>query len=171
VAEPGWYPDVHRPGAVRYWNGDVWTDDVAWQLAQRPVPMSFAQSVRTCTAKFVTWKGRASLAEYWWWYLFSVLCGLAIMAVAGLIFVLAIRSDGSISANAWFALIPVVVFYLLLLLPTLSVSIRRLHDTDRPGTWMWLALVPYGSLALLVFHVLSGTPGPNRFGPVPGHDT
>jgi uncharacterized membrane protein YhaH (DUF805 family) len=64
----------------------------------------------------------------------------------------------------------VVVAYLILLgIPGLAVSIRRLHDTDRSGWWWWLSLVPFGSVVVLVFHALPGTAGPNQFGPVPGH--
>jgi uncharacterized membrane protein YhaH (DUF805 family) len=57
---------------------------------------------------------------------------------------------------------------LALFLPGLAVGVRRLHDTDRSGWWLLIAPVPFvGAIGLLVFEVLDGTPGPNRFGPCP----
>ena len=53
------------------------------------------------------------------------------------------------------------------LVPTLAVSVRRLHDTGRSGWWMLLSLVPFGGIVLLVFDCLDSEPGPNRFGPSP----
>jgi uncharacterized membrane protein YhaH (DUF805 family) len=55
-----------------------------------------------------------------------------------------------------------------LLLPSLAAGVRRLHDTDRSGWWLLIALVPLvGAIVLLVFWVLEGTRGDNRFGPDP----
>ena len=57
---------------------------------------------------------------------------------------------------------------LALLLPTLAVAVRRLHDTDKTGWWLLIALVPIvGAIVLIVFFVLDSTPGANRFGPSP----
>ncbi|WP_455430719.1 DUF805 domain-containing protein [Phytohabitans flavus] len=57
---------------------------------------------------------------------------------------------------------------LALFLPGLAVAVRRLHDTDRTGWWVLIALVPIvGFIVLLVFFLMDGTPGPNRFGPSP----
>ena len=54
---------------------------------------------------------------------------------------------------------------LALLLPNLAVSVRRLHDTDRSGWWLLLAIIPIiGSLVLLFFMIQRGTDGANRFG-------
>ena len=61
-----------------------------------------------------------------------------------------------------------VVMWLVFALPCIAATIRRLHDTDRSGWWLLLAFVPFVSLVLLVFLLLPGTPGDNRFGaPVP----
>jgi uncharacterized membrane protein YhaH (DUF805 family) len=57
---------------------------------------------------------------------------------------------------------------LALLLPNLAVAVRRLHDTDRSGWWLLIALLPLiGLIVLIVFFCIRGTPGPNRFGPDP----
>ena len=55
---------------------------------------------------------------------------------------------------------------LALLLPNLSVTIRRLHDTDRSGWWWFIVIIPVvGWIIYLYFMIARGTPGPNRFGP------
>ena len=60
------------------------------------------------------------------------------------------------------------IWALVVLLPFLSVTIRRLHDTDRSGWWWWIWLVPcVGPIVLLVFMLLDSTPGDNRFGANP----
>ena len=60
------------------------------------------------------------------------------------------------------------VFGLAILIPWLAVAVRRLHDTDRSGFWLLIIFFPLiGSLVLLVFFIMSGTRGPNRFGPDP----
>ena len=54
------------------------------------------------------------------------------------------------------------------LIPNLAVGVRRLHDTNRSGWWMLIVLVPLiGIVVLLIFDVMEGTKGPNRFGPDP----
>ena len=61
-----------------------------------------------------------------------------------------------------------LLFYLAILIPSLAVAFRRLHDTNRSAWWLLIALVPFlGALALLVFYVLPGTVGPNKFGEDP----
>ena len=63
-----------------------------------------------------------------------------------------------------------IIFSLATLIPGIAVGIRRLHDTDRSGWWLLIAFVPFiGALVLLVFFLLDGTSGPNRFGPDPKH--
>jgi len=57
-----------------------------------------------------------------------------------------------------------------LLIPSIAVGVRRLHDTDKSGWWMLLSVVPIANLVLLVFFCLDGTKGENRFGPDPKAD-
>ena len=60
------------------------------------------------------------------------------------------------------------IFSLAILIPSIAMSIRRLHDIHRTGWWVLISLVPLiGWIVLLVFHVQDGTPGTNRFGPNP----
>ena len=60
------------------------------------------------------------------------------------------------------------IYGLAVLIPTLAVTVRRLHDIDRTGWWILINLVPLiGTIVLLVFCVMDGTPGNNRYGPNP----
>lgn len=60
------------------------------------------------------------------------------------------------------------LFLLAMVIPYLAVAVRRLHDTDRSGWWLLLYVIPIiGGIILLIFFVMGGTRGPNRFGPDP----
>jgi len=114
--------------------------------------MSFADAVRVClTAKYATFSGRARRAEYWW---FSLLYVIAAGAVLGV----------SFAAKA-----PLLSILLLpIAVPMLSVSIRRLHDTGKPGWRMFVALIPVvGPIMYLVAVAAGGAPAANQYGPSP----
>lgn len=110
--------------------------------------------------KYAEFTGRARRKEYWLFVLLSF--GIYIVAsildgIAGLSGVIAGVYGPIMTAAA-----------LGLLIPSIAVGVRRLHDTDRSGWWLLIALVPFvGGIVLLVFMVLEGTNGANRFGPDP----
>ncbi|MFY1617629.1 DUF805 domain-containing protein [Micromonospora sp. WMMD736] len=122
--------------------------------------MSFGTAVKSVLSQYVGFAGRARRSEYWWFALFTVLVSIVASVLdnaLGLNFV-----DGS--SNGFIGL----VVSLALLLPTLAVAVRRLHDTDKTGWWLLIGLVPIvGAIVLIVFFVQDGTPGANRFGPSP----
>ena len=112
--------------------------------------MGFGEAIGTCFRKYVVFSGRAQRPEYWYWFLFEVLVSILAAIVDYAIF-----GIGLISTLTGVGL----------LLPSLAVKVRRLHDIDRSGWWMLIMLVPVGGLIILiVFACLRGTPGPNRFG-------
>jgi uncharacterized membrane protein YhaH (DUF805 family) len=118
--------------------------------------MTFGEAVRSGFDHYATFDGRASRPAFWWWVLFVFLVGIA----ANLI-------DLAIGAPVFTALVG-----LGLLLPNLSVSIRRLHDTNRTGWWILIYLIPLiGLIVLLVFCLQQGDPGENRYGPPPATET
>ncbi|MET7480145.1 DUF805 domain-containing protein [Streptomyces sp. NPDC005648] len=114
--------------------------------------MSFTDAARLClTSKYATFSGRARRAEYWW---FSLVYVIATGVVLGLGFATETPLLGVL-------LLPFIV-------PMLSVSVRRLHDTGRPGWRMLIALVPIaGPIIYLVGMTVDGTPTANRYGPSP----
>ncbi len=114
--------------------------------------MSFTEAVRRClSTKYATFSGRARRAEYWW---FSVLYVIATAVIAGTS--LAIE-------------VPLLnVLLLPFIVPMLSVSVRRLHDTGKSGRRMFVALIPaVGPILYLVGMALDGAPGTNQYGPSP----
>ncbi|MDR1310436.1 MAG: DUF805 domain-containing protein [Burkholderiaceae bacterium] len=117
--------------------------------------MNFTTAVKTVVLKkYAHFTGRACRSEYWWFSLFYVLCVMVLLAGS---------AGGSKAMSALFAL-----FYLALLLPSLSVLARRLHDVNRSGWWMLLPLIPVvGSIILLVWLCSRGSTGANRFGEDP----
>jgi uncharacterized membrane protein YhaH (DUF805 family) len=120
--------------------------------------MSFTTAIRSVLSQYVGFGERARRSEYWWFVLFTVLVGIV---TAILDSVLGTDFEGSAGANGVLSLIA----NLILLLPSLAVTVRRLHDTDRSGWWILIAVIPLiGAIVLLVFLVQDGTPGPNRFG-------
>jgi len=120
--------------------------------------VSFADAVRTVFSKYATFSGRARRSEFWWFTLFAII----VYIVVGII-------DAAIK-NAVLG----VIVALALLLPSLAVTVRRLHDTGRSGWWILIGLIPFvGAIVLLVFECQDSQPGANNYGPSPkgGVDT
>jgi uncharacterized membrane protein YhaH (DUF805 family) len=118
--------------------------------------MNFTQAIQSGFQNYVGFSGRAARSEYWYWYLFFVL-----VAIAGALIDLALFPRVEISPINTLA-------ELALLLPTVAVSVRRLHDLDRTGWWLLIFLIPLiGGILLLVWFCMRGTVGSNRFGPDP----
>ena len=120
--------------------------------------------------RYADFSGRSRRREYWMFFLFNMLIGLAVWTLLALLFV------AGLSESAMMAVMtPVFALYglavLAFLIPGLAVTIRRLHDTDRSGWTLLLAFIPLiGAILLLVFYCTEGTPGPNRYGEDPKAD-
>ncbi len=128
--------------------------------------MSFTAAIRSVLARYAGFTGRARRSEYWWWVLFTVLVGLAAALLDGVLG----TTLGPDNTPAWRGSTGIIgiIANLALLLPTLAVAVRRLHDTGRSGWWLLIGLVPIvGGIVLLVFFVLDSKPGANRFGANP----
>ena len=117
-----------------------------------------------CFKKYATFAGRARRMEYW---MFMLVCALVVMAAFVLIslvgfFIHDSRATGYAAMAVYFLL---VVFSLVVILPTLAVSVRRLHDTGRCGWWWFINFVPIaGPLVFLVFMLLDSEAGENPYG-------
>lgn len=121
--------------------------------------MGFTEAVKSVFTQYATFNGRASRSEYWWFFLFNFLCSFALSFV-GTIFILG--SGDATSANALSGLYSIAVF-----LPSLAVTVRRLHDTTRSG-WnvLWSFLPIIGWIVLLIF-LLGESKPENQYGPQP----
>jgi len=109
--------------------------------------------IEALTKKYATFTGRARRQEYWMFMLFYVLIYIGLFVIESIV--------GSFG-------ILVLIFALGMLVPSVAVTIRRLHDTDRSGWWILIAFVPVvGGIVLLVFMCLDGSSGANQYGPDP----
>lgn len=110
-----------------------------------------------CLSKFADFSGRARRREYWTFALVNCLIAMLLL-ILGLAF-----GEDSPASN-----IMVTIFYLIMLVPSLSVSVRRLHDTGKSGWYMFLSLIPLiGGLILLVWALMDSEPGENQYGENP----
>lgn len=109
--------------------------------------------------KYADFTGRARRKEYWFFALFNIIFSVILGIIDGVI--------GTVTPEAGIGLLG-GIYTLAVILPGLSVTVRRLHDTDRRGWWLLIALIPViGGIVLLVFMVEDGTPGKNSFGANP----
>ena len=114
-------------------------------------------------SQYSDFNGRARRKEYWMYQLIVGLIMLGILVVFGGL-VAATSSD----ALLYLMMGVIMIVGLGLLVPSLAVTTRRLHDTGRSGWWQLISLVPYvGGFVVLVFCILEGNPGPNQYGPDP----
>jgi uncharacterized membrane protein YhaH (DUF805 family) len=109
--------------------------------------------------KYMVFTGRSSRKEFWFFVLVNV--------VVGIVFNILTKIP-ILKILFWIAYF---LFGLAILIPSITVGIRRLHDTNRTGWLMLLCLVPFvGAIAVLVLCALEGTPGENQYGSVPSEN-
>jgi len=188
MPEAGWYDDPEDAAQLRYWDGGRWTeqrqpretpppppppapsvpsappsppspwdtassDTTDWGAASAGAsgsgasrgavltgaapPRTFWDAIKVCLTKYVDGKGRASRSEYWYFALFTFLVGLVTGGVGDI----------------------------LLLLPSITVSVRRLHDIGK-SAWalLWVLLPIIGWIVLIVYAVRPGEPHTNIYG-------
>lgn len=117
--------------------------------------MNIQESVKSVLSKYVTFSGRASRSEYWW-FIVALILAYVVVAIVG----------GAVSEQVGGVLYLIVA--LGTFLPALAVLIRRLHDVDRSGWWILIQLIPLvGPILLIVWLASRGTAGANRFGADP----
>lgn len=121
--------------------------------------MDFMTAVRTCFSKYVDFSGRARRSEYWYFALFTFLLGIVTNILDMIIGTdYGGRTDGGLINT---------LASLVVLLPSLAVAVRRLHDTGRSGWWMLLIFaIIIGWIILLVWFCTDSSPD-NEHGPNP----
>lgn len=131
--------------------------------------MGFQDAVKSFYRRFFDFETRSTRSEYWWVQLFMLIVYFIFFA---LFFGLAGATGGFDSEQppAWFGLGMLVfaAFALANIIPAIAVTVRRFHDQDKSG-WMYLlAFIPLvGGFVVLIFMILEGTKGVNRFGTDP----
>ena len=117
--------------------------------------MGFGEAVQSVFSKYATFSGRARRSEYWYFVLLQVI----VTAVL----------NGLYSATESVAFSAILVLFdLALLVPSLAVCWRRLHDIGRSGAYYFFVLIPLvGWILLLVWMCQDSQPGENQYGPNP----
>jgi uncharacterized membrane protein YhaH (DUF805 family) len=120
----------------------------------------------TALKKYAVFSGRSRRREFWWFVVVNAV-------ISGILGCLSNRPDDASywnylgdDPNFWNYL--GLIFSLAILIPSIAVQVRRLHDTGRTGWWWFIGLVPcVGWIILLVFNLFDSQPGPNKYGPNP----
>ena len=118
--------------------------------------MSFTDSIRICFRKYFDFKGRASRSEFWWFTLFLVCVGTVTGTIDALLFGWEF-SDPTPLTN---------IATIVTLIPSFSVSWRRLHDVGKSGWWNLISLTIIGLIPLIIW-CIRASDNPNQYGEIP----
>lgn len=133
--------------------------------------MGFIETVKYNFTHYADFKGRAPRSQFWWWFLFNLIVYAILNVIdnaAGFNIMQLPDNGASVPVAIYGGGVLATIWGLALLLPTLAVSARRLHDTDKSGWWLLLYLICcIGNIILLIFFLLPGNRTENRFGPDP----
>lgn len=125
--------------------------------------MGFSEAISTVFSKYAVFEGRARRSEYWYFTLFNVI----VEVVLGLLLQFTQGKSGSMI----FILIN-AAYSLAVLIPSLAVAWRRLHDIGKPGYFYFIGLIPLvGTILMLLWYTRDSEPGTNMYGPNPKENT
>jgi len=108
--------------------------------------------------KYARFDGRAGKKEYWYFSLFSFII-IVVLSVIDMM-------TGTFNDTVGLGLLS-GIYTLAVLIPSIAVTVRRLHDTDRSGWWLLINATLIGVIVFLVFTAQDGTPGDNQYGSNP----
>jgi|TARA_B110000914_G_scaffold181174_1_gene163565 uncharacterized membrane protein YhaH (DUF805 family) len=121
--------------------------------------MTFIQSTKTCFQKYVIFNGRASRSEFWWFTLF-----ICLVTILTIIADLVIFGEEMLLMEPYAVVNFTNIFNIFIVLPSLSVTFRRLHDVNKSGWWLLLYFTLIGILVILYWNIKKGNEDENRFG-------
>lgn len=140
--QPGYQqPGYQQPGSQQpgYQQPGYQQPGYQQPYPQQPKSMDFGEAIKVCFNKFADFNGRARRSEFWWFQLFAYLVSSITCGIGGLV----------------------------LLIPLLAVTSRRLHDTGHSGWWQLIQLIPFGFILIIIWGVQDSDPGHNEYGPNP----
>ena len=117
--------------------------------------MNFQTSIKTCFNKFAVFSGRASRSEFWFFVLFGFLGGIITVIIDVMILGYPYEENGPIN----------LIFSVTLIIPSIAVTARRLHDINKSGWWQLLWITIIGGILLIIWHASEGENKKNKFGP------
>ena len=116
--------------------------------------MNIQTAVKTCFSKYATFSGRASRSEYWFFYLFTIIASIVTWIIDTMLLGYSSEDTGAIS----------LIFQIIIILPSIAVGARRLHDIGKSGWWQLLILTFIGIILLIVWFATIGSSKKNKFG-------
>ncbi len=128
--------------------------------------IGFVDAIKRAFKKYAKFNGRASRGEYWWWVLFTGII-FFVLYIAGIAIGFAtIRPNGQMGPAAIPFFVLVALFGLAVIVPSIAVAVRRLHDAGYSGWFYLLSLIPtVGGIILLVLCVMQTSPQAPKYGP------
>ncbi|MDB9793594.1 DUF805 domain-containing protein [Flavobacteriaceae bacterium] len=117
---------------------------------------------------YANFKGRARRKEYWMYTLIFTVLLIALMTI--MFSVLSFSDETGIESGpgVYLTVILVIVFLFAHFIPTIALTVRRLHDTGKSGWWYLIVLVPYlGNFVIFIFTLIDGDRGDNKYGSNP----
>ena len=122
--------------------------------------VGFVKAIKICFAKYFDFKGRARRSEYWYFFLFVILVSFILSFAEGFYY--------GYTGQYFEDVILANIFYLFVLIPSIAVSVRCLHDIGRTGWWVLISFIPIaGSIILLIWHCIDGEKDTNIYGVSP----
>ncbi|HRZ98725.1 MAG TPA: DUF805 domain-containing protein [Paludibacter sp.] len=110
--------------------------------------------------QYLDFSGRARRKEYWMFILFNIIFSAIAMTIDYLLG-LSVMGSGPIT----------MIYSLAILIPSIAVVVRRLHDINKSGAWILIGFIPLlGAIWLLVLLIKAGVVGDNQYGPDPKID-
>lgn len=126
--------------------------------------MTFSQSIKSVFSKYADFSGRATRSEYWYFYLFNF---LVVMVYYIALFAMLVSGSRDSSAAGYLSVM-FIIYALVMTIPSLAVTVRRLHDTGHSGWWIFLNLIPViGSIVLFIWFITDSYPDTNEYGDNP----
>ena len=125
--------------------------------------MAMLNAVRRAYSHYFTLKGRATRSEYWWFWLYQSLCYIAIAATC-------IAISVALQDNEGLSFILIGIFGTFHIIPSITILVRRLHDSSKSGWWTWLLLLSGPGTLLLFIFTLLPSEGDNKYGAHPLSD-
>ena len=120
---------------------------------------------------YANFSGRARRKEYWMFTLFFFLITVVIYFLFALLAFFMAGDLINLMDNEWVPVVlgfSVIIYFLIHLIPSIAVTVRRLYDTGKSGWLYLLTFIPYiGSLIIFIFTVIEGNKGDNKYGPDP----
>lgn len=137
--------------------------------------MTFGDSIQTCLLKYANFNDRATRSEFWWFQA-AIMLGYAVISLLTTQD-LHYAMDFDLGAGAFESNLHIAsiahnitdgLFSLAVLIPSLAVGARRLHDTNRTGWWQLLLFIPLiGWIVLVIFFATPSQEGKNQYGDQP----